>query len=73
MKIALVNVNRTLKERGLRSRILLQVHDELLLEVPNEEKDEVMKLVSDEMMKAADLRVKLEVSVAAGENWDAAH
>ncbi len=73
MKIALVNVNRALKERGLRSRILLQVHDELLLEVPNEEKDEVMKLVSDEMMKAADLRVKLEVSVAAGENWDAAH
>ncbi|MBQ7636857.1 MAG: DNA polymerase I [Lachnospiraceae bacterium] len=73
MKIALVNVNRALKEKGLSSRILLQVHDELLLEVPNEEKDEVMKLVSDEMTRAADLRVKLEVSVAAGENWDAAH
>ncbi len=73
MKIALVNVNRALKEKGLSSRILLQVHDELLLEVPNEEKDVVMELVRDEMMKAADLRVKLEVSVAAGENWDAAH
>ncbi|MCR5584913.1 MAG: DNA polymerase I [Lachnospiraceae bacterium] len=73
MKIALVNVNRALKEHGLKSKILLQVHDELLLEVPNDEKEEVKKLVAEEMMKAADLRVKLEVSVAAGENWDAAH
>ncbi len=73
MKIALVNVNRALKEKGLRSKILLQVHDELLLETPLEEKEEVKKLVSEEMMKAADLKVKLEVSVAAGENWDAAH
>lgn len=73
MKIALVNVNKALKEKGLKSKILLQVHDELLLETPNEEKEEVKKLVREEMMKAADLRVKLEVSVAAGENWDAAH
>ena len=73
MKIALVNVNRALKKNNLKSRILLQVHDELLLETPVEEKDEVMKLVEEEMMKAADLKVKLEVSVAAGDNWDAAH
>ncbi len=73
MKIALVNVNKALKARGLSSKLLLQVHDELLLEVPLSEKEEVMTLVSEEMMKAAELKVKLEVSVAAGENWEAAH
>ncbi len=73
MKIALINVNRALKKKGLKAKILLQVHDELLLEVPVEETEEVKKTVAEEMMRAADLKVKLEVSVADGDNWDAAH
>ncbi len=73
MKIALVNVNRALKARDLKTKILLQVHDELLLETPLEEAEEVKKIVAEEMMKAADLKVKLEVSVASGDNWEAAH
>ncbi len=73
MKIALINVNRALKENGLKARILLQVHDELLLEVPFEETEEVKRIVAKEMMNAAELKVKLEVSVASGSNWEAAH
>ena len=54
MKIAMIRVDRALRTEGLRSRIILQVHDELLLEVPGEEKDQVMELLEREMTHAAD-------------------
>ncbi len=73
MKIALVNTDRRLRQEKLKSRILLQVHDELLLEVPLSEKETVSKILEEEMTGAAALKVKLEVSVGCGDNWDDAH
>ena len=69
MKIAMLRVDRALKEKKLSSKILLQIHDELLLEVPLEEAEQVAELVQREMMAAADLRVPLSVEVKTGENW----
>ncbi len=73
MKIALVNAYKALKKAGLKSRILLQVHDELLVETEVGELEQVKQILSYEMMNAAKLRVPLLVSVCAGENWDDAH
>ncbi len=73
MKIALVNAYAALKKAGLKSRILLQVHDELLVETEETELEQVKNILSEEMMNAAKLRVPLSVSVCAGDNWDAAH
>jgi DNA polymerase-1 len=56
-----------------RARILLQVHDELLLEVPEDELSEVRELVVREMSQAAELNVPLSVNVATGANWNEAH
>ncbi|MDA2815170.1 DNA polymerase I [Nocardiopsis sp. RSe5-2] len=74
IKVAMLDVDRALREGGHRARALLQVHDELVLEVPEDEVEPVRKLVSDRMAGAYDLRVPLAVSVGLGENWrDAAH
>ncbi|WP_083932718.1 DNA polymerase I [Nocardiopsis halophila] len=74
IKVAMLDVDRALREGGHRARALLQVHDELVLEVPEDEVESVRKLVSEEMSGAYDLRVPLAVSVGLGENWrDAAH
>ena len=69
MKIAMIKVYNELKNRGLKSRIVLQIHDELLLEVPIEEKDEVAKLLKDCMENAVSLKVPLNVEVEEGKNW----
>ncbi len=69
MKIAMVKVDRELKRCGLKSRIVLQVHDELLLEVPFAEEDEVKTLVKEAMMGAASLEVPLEIEIQSGKNW----
>ena len=69
MKIAMVRVDRELKRRGLKSQIVLQVHDELLLEVPVEEENEVMELVRTAMMGAAEMEVPLEVEIHSGSSW----
>ena len=75
MKIAMLRVQAALDEAGLSSsRLLLQVHDELVLEVAEPERFQVEELVRDTMARAAELAVPLEVSVGAGKNWDeAAH
>ncbi len=73
MKIALKNVSEALEVSGLDARILLQVHDELLLEVKEEDLLRVTRIVKEGMIKAADMKVKLEVSVEHGTNWDEAH
>ena len=73
IKIAMINVDRKLKENNLKTRIVLQVHDELLLEVPEDETEVVKNILHDEMMNAAQLRVPLEVSVGIGHNWLEAH
>lgn len=72
IKVAMINVDSAIKEAGLASRILLQVHDELLLEIANGERDQVEALVRDKMGSAYPLDVPLEVSVGYGRSWDAA-
>ena len=69
MKIAMIKVYNELKQRGLKSKIVLQIHDELLLEVVLEEKEEVAKLLKESMESAATLKVPLLVEVEEGKNW----
>ena len=74
IKRAMLGVHADIAERGLGSNLLLQVHDELVLEVAPGELEEVSAIVSDRMAGAADLTVPLEVQVGTGDNWDeAAH
>ncbi len=74
IKVAMLGVQRRLDADDLRSRMLLQVHDELVLEVAPGELDQVREIVVTEMGGAADLAVPLEVSVGLGRSWfDAAH
>ncbi|MDR7300394.1 DNA polymerase I [Haloactinomyces albus] len=72
IKVAMLGVHRGLTEAGLRSRMLLQVHDELMIEVAEGEYDEVERLVRQHMASAYELEVPLEVSVGMGGSWDAA-
>ncbi|MBP3577648.1 MAG: DNA polymerase I [Lachnospiraceae bacterium] len=69
MKIAMLRVYMALKEENLRAKILLQIHDELLIEAPKEEASKVAELLQREMMAAANLRVPLSVEVKTGDNW----
>ena len=68
-KVALVRVDQALEERELESRLVLQVHDEVIVEVPDTERDVVGPLVVDLMCNAAELDVPLEVNVAWGTTW----
>ena len=69
IKVAMLGVEQALRERGLASRMLLQVHDELVLEVAPGEREEVADLLRTQMGAAAQLSVPLEVSVGFGRNW----
>lgn len=73
MKKAMNEVNRALRAGGYESRIVLQVHDELLIEAPVAEQDAVKALLIDKMQHAVDLAVELVADANVGENWDAAH
>ena len=72
IKVAMIHVQQGLRDAGLRSRMLLQVHDELVLEVIDAEREQVERLVREKMASAIDLSVPLEVSVGTGRSWDAA-
>ena len=72
IKAAMLEVDADLTERGLNSRLLLQVHDELVLEVAKGELDEVRELVVDRMYSAIELDVPLDVSTGTGPDWDSA-
>jgi DNA polymerase-1 len=72
IKVAMINVDKALKESGLKSRMLLQVHDELLFEVAEGERADLEKLVREQMGNAYPLDVPLEVSVGFGRSWDSA-
>lgn len=69
MKIAMIEVDRELQRKNLKSRIVLQVHDELLVETWKEETEEVIKILEEKMKGAATLKVSLEVEVCSGESW----
>jgi DNA polymerase-1 len=69
IKVAMLRVHKFMQERGLRAQMLLQVHDELVFEVPKPEVGEAAALVAECMSSAYELRVPLKVEVKAGGNW----
>ncbi len=69
IKLAMIHVNLELKKRGLGSRLLLQIHDELLVEAKKDEIEEVKEIMKTKMQQVADLRVPLLVDVNQGNNW----
>ena len=69
MKIAMLHIPSALKEAGLRAQMLLQVHDELVLEVPKEELEKTVKLVQDVMGSAYPLDIPLSTEARSGPNW----
>lgn len=73
IKLAMIQVYTELKKRRLKSRLILQVHDELLVEAYCDEVDEVKQLMTDAMKNAAELSVALEVDLKEGNNWLEAH
>ena len=74
IKLAMIGVDRELRSQGLQSRLLLQVHDELVVEVAAGEAEAVEQVLREQMGSAAELAVPLDVSVGTGSNWrDAGH
>lgn len=73
IKISMLNIWRRLKKEGLRAKMLLQVHDELLFELPVEEKEVASRIIRDEMEKAMELLVPLKVDIGTGKNWAETH
>ncbi|MBD5549816.1 MAG: DNA polymerase I [Lachnospiraceae bacterium] len=73
IKIAMVRVDERLRKEGFRSRLILQVHDELLIETAAEEIEQVREILSTEMRQAAKLAVELEIDLSTGDNWYDAH
>ncbi len=69
MKMAMLNVEQALRDEGLNARIILQVHDELLIETPVDEVEIVKKLLIKNMRDKFDLRVPLEIGISTGETW----
>ena len=69
MKIAMINVYNRLKKEKLEAKIVLQIHDELIIECKIEEKEEVKRILQEEMESATELRVPLKVDISEAENW----
>lgn len=72
IKLAMVHVHQALRDEGLKSKVILTVHDELLLEVYRPEQEKVAKLLKEKMEQAVNLKVAMSVEVHSGENWLAA-
>ena len=73
MKKAMLSVNDSLKEQKIDAKLILQVHDELVVESHEKDTEKVTKILTDSMSKAAKLSVPLEVEIGMGKNWDQAH
>ena len=69
MKIAMIKVYKKIKEKGLKSKIVLQVHDEMMIEVPVEEKEIIEKIMKESMESAAELKVPLIAEISSANNW----
>ena len=69
IKIAMIRVDQRLRREGLRSRIVLQVHDELLIETWKGELEQVQSILATEMKRAAQLQVELEIDMKMGNSW----
>ena len=68
IKVAMINVARELKARGMTSKIILQIHDELVLDVKKEEEEEVKRILQEQMSDCFDLKVKMEINISSGKN-----
>ena len=73
IKLAMIQIDKKIRKEKLQSRMILQVHDELVFDVPKEEKDVLSKIVKIEMENALELKVPLVVDLETGENWLEAH
>ncbi len=73
IKIAMINIHKKFKELNCKSKMLLQVHDELVFDIHNDELDDMKKLIQDEMQNAYKMEVPLDVEVGIGQNWLEAH
>ena len=69
IKIAMINVHKRLKESNMKSRLILQVHDELIVEAVDEELEMAEKIVREEMENAQSMDVKLDVDLNTGDSW----
>ena len=69
MKIAMINVYKRLKNENLKSKLILQVHDEIMIEAPEEEKIKVKQIIKEEMENVVKLNVELQVEVQEGKDW----
>jgi DNA polymerase-1 len=72
-KLAMIRVSKLLKDKGFKTRMLLQVHDELLFEAPESEVEQVMPLIKDAMQEVAQLSIPLTVDIKAGNSWSEIH
>ncbi|HOD76228.1 MAG TPA: DNA polymerase, partial [Syntrophorhabdaceae bacterium] len=73
IKMAMINIRRAIRLKGLSSRLILQIHDELLFEVTLDETETMKQLVRQEMEKVIELKVPLTVSIGIGHSWAQAH
>ena len=73
IKLAMINLDREISQKKLKSRMILQVHDELVFECPSEEEEEMRALVKKEMEEVMPLKVPLVVDIGWGDNWNDAH
>ena len=73
MKIAMIKTHKAIKTEEIEAKLILQVHDEPILDTPKKEIDSVIAILTDSMMGAANLDVPLEIDVGIGDNWDQAH
>jgi DNA polymerase-1 len=73
IKIAMINIDNQLKNKKFKTKMILQVHDELIFEGPNDEKDEIILLVQDCMENAMEFKVPIEVDYNCGDSWYEAH
>jgi DNA polymerase-1 len=73
IKIAMIRIYRHIKEEGLKTKMIMQVHDELVLEAPDDEVGQAERMIKEEMEGVMDMVVPLKVSVSRGKNWGAVH
>ena len=73
IKIAMINISREISENKMKSRMIMQVHDELVFEVHEDELDKMKLIVKEKMESAIQLNVPVVVEIGTGTNWEEAH
>ena len=69
MKIAMIKVYKQIKQNNLKSKIVLQVHDEMMLEVPKDEQEQIEEIIKNSMQSATKLKVPLIAQISKADNW----